>query len=339
MLTTSFLLLLALPPQTEQEPANTTDEAAPQEQPSPLERVVALVGGIEITLGDVRAEVNRLVPVTFFHARLPEEKKVETYQKALSNLIERSLIHQDARLRKIPVSREEIVAEFRKTLSKAGPQYQDISDSEFEELLLQYEAKVVRRILIDKNEARFETTIPPVTEEELLKLYDMLQPELVTPLEARFQHILLKVDPSAGRQEAMMVYATMEGLVTRLDGGEDFSALAKEFSQDIYATNGGDMGFIRDGSFQVGELNQAAFALQDNERSKILSSLYGYHLLKRIETKPQQPLTFAEAKADLKSHLATQLRSTTRSAWMDEMRNAIGVTEIIKLEDPDTYEN
>ncbi|NQU47327.1 MAG: peptidylprolyl isomerase [Planctomycetes bacterium] len=338
MLTTSFLLLLALPAQVaDQQPVEDQNTPPPQQQPSPLERIVAIVGGSEITLGDVRAEVNRIVPVTFFHARLPEKKKVETYQQALSNLIERTLIHQDALARKLTVSDIELRDEFRKTLAKAGAQYQNINEDEFERLLLDYEAKVRRRILIDKNEARFEKTIPPITEQRLHDLYEMLKPELITPLEARFRHILRKVDPSANRQDAMVIRAEMEEIVARLESGEDFSKLASEVSEDIYASNGGDMGFIRNGSFQVGELNDAAFALTDNETSGILTSLYGFHLLQRVESKAQKPLSFAEAEEELRLHLATQLRATQRQEWMKNMRSQIKVEEIIRLDDPTTY--
>lgn len=327
MLATALLILLPLQADTPEATQN-----AQQDLP-PLERVVTRVGEIDITLGDVRAEVNRLVPMTFFHARLPEEDKLKTYKEALNNLVERNLIHLDAQARGITASGKEVREEFKKTLAKAGPEYAGIDEAQFDRLLEQYHDMVVRRILIDKNEVRFTESIPEISEEAIRARYDMIAEELFSPEEARFQHILCKVPPSASRQEGAAVRKEVEALRQRALDGEDFGELAKEFSDDIYASVGGDMGFIQKGAFSIRELDKQAFELKDTEVSVVMTSLYGFHILKRVETRAPRQMGFDEVAAELRIGLEMEASSKAREAWMTEMRETFGVEELIVLED------
>lgn len=327
MLYTAILTVLAL----QGNPAEATQ--SPEQSVAPLERVVTKVGTIEITLGDVRAEVNRLVPMTFFHSNLPEEEKLSTYKTALGNLVDKSLIHQDAITRGLNPTEEQIRAEFQATLVKAGPEYASLPEEKFNELLNVYRPKVVRRWMLDQNEARFMASVPAIKEEALQQRYDMIRTELVSPEEARFQHILCKVPPAASKQEGAAVRKEIESLRERLIAGEDFGGVAKEYSDDIFASVGGDMGFVQKGAFTIRELDSAAFELADGDVSEVLTSLYGFHILLRLETRAPRQLSFEEVTADLRTGLEMEIEAVAREAWMAEMRKAIGVEELIKLED------
>jgi len=62
--------------------------------------------------------------------------------------------------------------------------------------------------------------------------------------------------------------------------GSDFSALAKEYSQDPgSAAMGGDLGYFSKGKM-VPEFEEAAFKLKKNEVSEPVKSVYGYHIIK-----------------------------------------------------------
>jgi len=293
-----------------------------------LATVVAHVGTMDIDLRAVKAEVNRIVPLEFFHARLPENQREETYRKALQSLIEKALMQQDAVARGLRATEDELRAEFHRTLAKAGPQYTDLSEDKFAELLEQYRPMVERRLLIDKNEARFEASVQGVSEQDLQDAYEARKAELFAPQEARFLHILAKVAPSAGA-----VRGEMEKLRQQIVAGESFADLARQYSDDIYGQQGGDMGFIAEGAFQIGELNKAAFALADGETSEVLSSLYGFHLLQRVETKAERPLSYEEAAPMLRQAMALERHDAARTAWIAQMEDAIGVAILFDLND------
>ncbi len=112
----------------------------------------------------------------------------------------------------------------------------------------------------------------------------------------RIRHILLTVnDP----KEDAAVKAKAEGLLKRAQGGEDFSKLAKEFSQDPgSAAQGGDLGWSESKVF-VGPFADAAFSMKEGEIRGPVKTQFGYHILKLDGIRAPSVRSFEESKADL----------------------------------------
>lgn len=88
----------------------------------------------------------------------------------------------------------------------------------------------------------------------------------------------------------MLVADSLYNVVTAT--GADFAAVARQFSQDPgSARNGGDLGFFGPG-MMVQEFDSVAFALADGEISRPFKTPFGWHIIKRIESKG--PGTFEE---------------------------------------------
>jgi parvulin-like peptidyl-prolyl isomerase len=81
--------------------------------------------------------------------------------------------------------------------------------------------------------------------------------------------------------------AKAEDLLRRVRAGEDFAALAKEFSQDRGSKpDGGDLGWFGRG-MMVKPFEDAAFALKGGEVSGIVETQFGYHIIKVEERRTQ----------------------------------------------------
>ncbi|GAA4447676.1 peptidylprolyl isomerase [Nibrella saemangeumensis] len=74
-------------------------------------------------------------------------------------------------------------------------------------------------------------------------------------------------------------------LKERVQKGEDFAKLAKEFSEDVgSAQNGGDLGYAKRGAM-VAPFEGAALKLKPGEMSDIVETEFGLHLIQLVETR------------------------------------------------------
>ena len=114
----------------------------------------------------------------------------------------------------------------------------------------------------------------------------------------RVRHILLAVnDP----KEDAAVKAKAQGLLKRAQAGEDFSKLAKEFSQDPgSAAQGGDLGWSERKVF-VGPFADAAFSMKVDEIQGPIKTQFGYHILKLDGIQPPAVKSFDAGKAELEA--------------------------------------
>lgn len=77
-----------------------------------------------------------------------------------------------------------------------------------------------------------------------------------------------------------------EEIIEKLKAGEDFSALAKEYSEDTGSKeNGGDLGYFNTGDM-VSEFEDAAYSLKVNEYTTTpVKTTYGYHIIMKTGEK------------------------------------------------------
>jgi peptidyl-prolyl cis-trans isomerase D len=141
-----------------------------------------------------------------------------------------------------------------------------------------------------------------VDDAQLKTYYDeqkVKTPERFTAVEQRrVSHILL---PVASPKDDAAVKAKAEGILKRAQAGEDFAALAKQFSQDPgSAQQGGDLGWS-ERKVWVAPFADAAFSMKVDEIRGPVKTQFGYHILKLAGIRPATVKTFEESKADLET--------------------------------------
>lgn len=101
-------------------------------------------------------------------------------------------------------------------------------------------------------------------------------------VQVRARHILLPMDGTAPQPVRDSVRRLAGELRDRARGGEDFGALARQYSGDGSAQSGGDLGLFGRGEM-LAPFEEAAFALDVGEVSDIVQTTYGLHVIKLEE--------------------------------------------------------
>ncbi|MFD0933431.1 peptidylprolyl isomerase [Psychroflexus salinarum] len=119
-----------------------------------------------------------------------------------------------------------------------------------------------------------------VTEAMVRETYDR------TKTEVRASHILLNLPKS--EEDTMAVYQKALMIKKRIENGEDFESLAKQFSDDPSAkVNGGDLNWFN--TFKmVYEFEDATYNLQVDEVSDPVKTDFGYHIIKKTGERPSK---------------------------------------------------
>jgi len=122
-----------------------------------------------------------------------------------------------------------------------------------------------------------------VSDAEVKQYYDAHLEEFTKPEQVHARHILLKIDPDANDAFKAEVRKKAEEVLAKVKAGEDFGALAKQYSEDSSAAEGGDLGTFGRGKM-VKPFEDAAFALEPGASSDIVESPFGLHIIK-VESK------------------------------------------------------
>ena len=141
-----------------------------------------------------------------------------------------------------------------------------------------------------------------VSDKEVRAYYDSNPFVFKQAEQVRASHILVSVDPKKDPPQNAESRKKIEDIQQKLKKGEDFSALAKEYSQCPSGSEGGDLGYFQRGKM-VEPFEQAAFALGPGEVSDIVQTKFGYHLIRLAHKKPESVIPFEGIKDRIGKYL------------------------------------
>jgi peptidyl-prolyl cis-trans isomerase SurA len=106
--------------------------------------------------------------------------------------------------------------------------------------------------------------------------------------EIHASHLLIGLPKEANPEDTLKAYNQVVALRKQLEGGEDFSALARSQSQDPSAqTNGGDLGWFT-ALQMVYPFEKAAYQTPKGSISQPVRTNFGYHLIKVTDRRPSR---------------------------------------------------
>jgi len=190
------------------------------------------------------------------------------------------------------------------------------------------EQRKIKYILLDRDQARQRVTVTPA---DVDRYYNQNIQQFQQPEQVRASHILLKTE---GKNEED-VRKRAEEVLKKAKAGEDFAALAKQYSEDTSKDQGGDLGLFGKGRM-VPEFETAAFAMQPGQISDLVKSQYGYHIIKVVERKDASTTPLDQVRAQIQQQLTSQMADTqiTEKARQlaDQVKSAADLDKVAKAQ-------
>ena len=277
---------------------------------------VATVNGETITLGNYEKllALNKLSMESYYGSDIwsKEVEDGKTYKDILKDMVLQTMIssevvYQQAKKDKILPTDEQVqeqIDSFNEQV-KNDKEYQNkLKKMGIDEEFLKYQFS---RDLANNNlKAKF-TDDTKISESEMKKYYEENKDDFYTDT-VTASHILLKTIDDNGNElsdeKKKEAKKKAEEALKKVKSGEDFAQVAKEYSEDSTASNGGELGTFGRGQM-VSEFENAAFSMKPGEISDIIKTQYGYHIIKVTERVDEQK-SYDDVKDEIKSTLASQ---------------------------------
>jgi foldase protein PrsA len=123
---------------------------------------------------------------------------------------------------------------------------------------------------------------------------------------------------------------TAKEVKEKLESGEDFAELAKEYSTDTSnADAGGELGFFAKGEM-VAEFENAAFSMNKGDISEPVKTEFGYHIIKVTDQKEAKEASLEEHKEEVEKILFDQALQTEYPVWLEEQKEAYVIENLLK---------
>ncbi|MGN4944721.1 peptidylprolyl isomerase [Bacillus anthracis] len=216
------------------------------------------------------------------------------------------MVLSKALLDKYKVSDEEAKKQVEEAKDKMGDNFK----STLEQVGLKNEDELKEKM---KPEIAFEKAIKATVTEKDVK--DNYKPEM------KVSHILVKDEKTA------------KEVKEKVNNGEDFAALAKQYSEDTGSKEqGGEITAFAPGQ-TVKEFEEAAYKLDAGQVSEPVKTTYGYHIIKVTDKKELKP--FDEVKDSIRKDIEQQRLQDTTGKWKQQVVNDLLKDADIKVNDKD----
>lgn len=332
MRTTAILLaLVALAPLRADNTASPAP-ATPEEQARRLwERfntaaIVANVDGEAITAEDIRNELRPLIPQMRQEAKSQEDYRNRVSEMSghvLDSLAERELILREFKEKgmQMPPSyvneqiEEKIIREFNGDRTEYLTALRRMGRTPLDD-----RREMQQRIIVDYLDGQNKKSVSELSPEKIQSFYEANKGNFTQKAAVKLSQIALWAGAAETDAE---VRKLAESIIARLDKGEDFAALAKEYSKDDSREKGGDTGW-REISELNAEIAKSVNALADGGHTAPIEFKAGgrlsLYILRRDAYRPEGPRPVAEVREIIEGKLLADARKGARDAWIARLR-------------------
>ncbi|NQV33435.1 MAG: peptidylprolyl isomerase [Phycisphaeraceae bacterium] len=249
-----------------------------------------------------------------------EAREKQLIEWARENVIERTLLQQEANRRNIEVTSDE--------LNAAIKQMKDTCDGP-EALLAQMgceseaelEALTESSLRTQKLAEQIRTDSPGLSEDQIKDYYQEHAEEFTIPEHIVCAHIVKHIQYPTTEAQVM---ESMQKAKAELDKGRPFAMVAEDYSD--CPENGGSLGAIAKGQM-VEEFEDIAFNLHPGETSQVFKTRFGYHICTVTDRNPARIAELKEVKEHIEKLLKDQAETDSFYAFIDDLKSKATIEE------------
>lgn len=285
-------------------------------------RVVAVVNDDVVTLHELNVKIRELtgIPPDQLRAK-SEDQFMAVRHKVLDILINEKIAIEKVKELKITVSEKEVDAAIERIKQNNQLTQEDLeaklkSDGTNLKAYKEEIRKELERIRLINQEVKSKILI---REEELKDYYDKHIDEFRRKAKLHLAVIFLAQKDPSDKTEREALIKKANGLLARIANGEDFSELARKYSDGPGAKDGGDLG-----KFEMSDVNpqlaQHIKGLSQGEVSQPIITPAGIQLIKVVEKQEKGVKSYAQVKGAIHTILYRQKLDKKYDAWLKELR-------------------
>jgi len=210
----------------------------------------------------------------------------------LQNLVTQKLLAQQAVIDSVTVKDEEVDNEvdrrMRGMMQRAGGQ--DRLEQFLNRSVIQYKDEIrpdIREQMVAQRMQQKITEKVNVTPQDVKKFFEGIPKDSLPSYNKEVEVGEIVINPVLTKAEKDEYKEKLEVLRARVKNGEDFAKLARSYSEDGAAPDGGDLGFF-DRTSMAKEFTAMAFKLKAGEVSPVFETEFGFHFLQVIERRGEQ---------------------------------------------------
>jgi len=287
-----------------------------------LDRIVAKVNGDVITLMMLEKKIavflNQMKVAGSFDNEIKKNKLMKT---VLDGMIDEKLQIQEAEKLGMAVTEEELqkaldsiyvannitVEQFENILKSEGGNFDD------------YKKNISDQILVSRIVRMHVNSASSPGERSLRKYYRKNKKNFFVPEEMMLSHIMLIEESDSSDKEKQLLKKKAEEILRRIQAGENFSKLAKKYSDDVTAHTGGQLGVVGRGTM-LPEFEEVAFGLKVGEVSNLVKTMNGIHIIKCDNIIPGYTKEFKLVKSEIRNMVSSKIRKSKYREWMSELK-------------------
>ena len=189
------------------------------------------------------------------------------------------------------------------------------------ELFREPEQRKLKYLLVEQSKLREKLKPSPA---EIQAYYQAHADDFPVPERVHAEHVLIKVAKDATPAEDAAARKKAEDVLARAKKGEDFSELARKYSDDPGSkAQGGDLPPFSRGQM-VPPFEEAAFSMAPGEIRGPVKSDFGYHVIKLLAKLPAGKQSLAEATPRITALLTQDQVKGAEQRKADALAKSVG---------------